>query len=464
MANAWFMDVEPRGAPEVHSLIAASAPASPKSPVLPKVRELRWGPMETKVVDCTPEGEEAPKCGELNQHDHAATSQLPRAAPALRGGSPKESPPFPELPDRLLTKSKTRLLYYRYRWKTLTPIWLRMSGDEKRYHVVEHGCSWIARMNRFFASCMHWGLPIKSYMLQEWNRITKSDAPVRLKDSTRLPVADVSSATAQPGSGDAPVAEPAAAAPVPLKRIDMRAIESACGAQLESGVYLVDQNNFNCVDSGCSLEAMTGPGNPAVYDIEDLFETDQLSVVGVGGTSRLKQRGKMQCCVPAEVVHANPELEQLMRQLAQDVICRESHGVLCYYFELSVYINPMLKSGLTLMSCGHLVHKLGWTVTLDAAPGGSYALSPADTVTGTRLRLPMRFGRGTGLSHDMLLTVVGLEMVKDPASARKRACETWEVVRVLHQRAQEEFLESQRQRLAEIEEGAYSLYGYIKSA
>jgi hypothetical protein len=209
---------------------------------------------------------------------------------------------------------------------------------------------------------------------------------------------------------------------------------------------------------------MTGPGNPAVYDIEDLSDADQLSVVGVGGTSRLKQRGKMQCCVPAEVVNANPELEQLMRQIAQDVICRESNGVLIYYFGLSVYINPMLKSGLTLMSLGHLVHKLGWTVTLDAAPGGSYALSPADTVTGTRLRLPMRFGRGTGLPHDMLLTVVGLEMVNDHASARKRACETWEVVRVLHQRAQEEFLESQRQRLAEIEEGAYSLYGYIKSA
>jgi hypothetical protein len=75
---------------------------------------------------------------------------------------------------------------------------------------------------------------------------------------------------------------------------------------------------------------MTGAGNPAVYDIEELSEADQLSVVGVGGTSRLKQRGKMQCCVPAEVVHGNPELEQIMRQVAQDVVCRESHGVLCY--------------------------------------------------------------------------------------------------------------------------------------
>jgi hypothetical protein len=299
-------------------------------------------------------------------------------------------------------------------------------------------------------------------MLREWARLTKSGTPVRLQDRTRLPGAAVSSATAQPGSGVAPVAESAAAAPVPLKQIDMRAIEAACGAKLESGVYLVDQNDFNCVDSGCSLEAMTGPSNPAVYDIEELSEADQLSVVGVGGTSRLKQRGKIQCCAPAEVVHANPELEQRMRQIAPDVICRESHGVLCYYFGLTVYINPMLKSGLTLMSCGHLVHKLGWTVTLDAAPGGSYALSPADTVTGTRLRVPMRFGRGTGLPHDMLLTVVGLEMVKDHASARKRACETWEVVRVLHQRAQEEFRERQRQRLAEIEEGAYSLYGYCK--
>jgi hypothetical protein len=88
----------------------------------------------------------------------------------------------------------------------------------------------------------------------------------------------VSSATTQPGSGVATttVAEPAADAPVPLKQIDMRAIESACGAKLESGVYLVDQNDFNCVDSGCSLEAMTGAGNPAVYDVEELPEADQL--------------------------------------------------------------------------------------------------------------------------------------------------------------------------------------------
>jgi hypothetical protein len=147
-----------------------------------------------------------------------------------------------------------------------------------------------------------------------------------MQDRTRLPVAAVSSATAQPGSGVAPVAEPAAAAP--LQQIDMRAIESACDTKLASGVYLVDQNDFNCVDSGCSLEAMTGPGNPAVYDIEELSDADQLSVVGVGGTSRLKQRGKMQCCVPAEVVNAKPELEQLMRQIARDVICRESHGAL----------------------------------------------------------------------------------------------------------------------------------------
>ncbi len=259
MTSTWFTgfaDVEPRGTPENHSLIATSAPASPKSPVLQKVRALSWGRTETKLVDCTPEGEEAPKCGELNQHDHAASNQLPRAAPALRGGSPKEFLPFPEFPDRLLTKSKTGRLWRYFRKKTFTPAWLRMSGDERRYFVVEHGCSWVQQLSRFFASCLHWGLPIKSNMLQEWNRITKSDAPVRFKDRTRLPVAAVSSATAQPGSGVAPVAEPAAAAP--SKAIDMRAIESACDAKLAPGVYLVDQDTFNCVDSGSSLEAMTG--------------------------------------------------------------------------------------------------------------------------------------------------------------------------------------------------------------
>ena len=115
---------------------------------------------------------------------------------------------------------------------------------------------------------------------------------------------------------------------------------------------------------------MTGPGNPAVYDVEELSVADQISVVGVGGGIQMKHRGKMQCCVPAEVVHSNPELEQLMRQFVQDAACGKVNGALCYYFELKVYINPMLKSGLTLLSCGHLVHKLGWSVTLDAAPGG----------------------------------------------------------------------------------------------
>ena len=131
-----------------------------------------------------------------------------------------------------------------------------------------------------------------------------------------------------------------------------------------------DKNDFNCVDTGSTIEAMTGPGNPAVYDIEELVPADQISVVGVGGGAQMKHRGKMQCCVPAEVVHANPELEQLMRQFVQGAACGEVDDALCYYFELKVYINPMLKSGLTLLSCGHLVHKLGWSVTLDAAPGG----------------------------------------------------------------------------------------------
>ena len=167
-----------------------------------------------------------------------------------------------------------------------------------------------------------------------------------------------------------------------------------------------------------------------------LLPADRLSVVGVGGGAQLKQRGRVKCCVPAEVVHAKPELERLMREYVQDAACGKVNGALCYYFELQVYINPMLKSGLTLMSCGHLVHKLGWSVTLDAAPlaGGSYGLSPADTVTGTRLRLPMRFGRGTGHHHDMLLTVVGLEMLKEHGSAINSACETWEVVRMLYRR------------------------------
>jgi hypothetical protein len=249
--------VKPAGAPEVHSMIAASAPALSKSPVTQSVRALRWGPAQTRVVECAPEGEEALACGELIQHDHVGSNQRPRAPSALRGQPPKVFSPFLELEERLLTKRQTSRLYYRYRLKTFSPVWLRMSGDEKRYHVVEHGCSWVARLNRFFASCLHWGLPIKDYMLREWERLTKSDAPVRMQDRTRLPGAAVSSATAQPGSGVAPVAEPAAAAPVPFKQIDQRAIASACDAELAPGVYLVDQNNFNCVDSGCSLEAMT---------------------------------------------------------------------------------------------------------------------------------------------------------------------------------------------------------------
>ena len=459
VAGSWFMDVDPTGSAAVHSLLATSDSTVSESSAS-SVRALRWGSVTTKIVKCTPEGEEAPECGELSQHDHAASQRLPRAPSAMRGQPPKVLKPFPEMKDRLLTKSKTRWLYHNYRRKTFSPIWLRLTGDEKRYHVVANGCSWVARLNRFFASCLHWGLPIKGYMLQEWNRITKSDAPIKLKDRTRLPVPSASSATTPPECVAAPVAEPAADAPVPLKQIDMRSVKTVCGDELASGVYLIDENAFNCVDTGSTIEAMTGPGNPAVYDIEELLPADRLSVVGVGGGAQLKQRGKVKCCVPAEVVHAKPELERLMREYVQDAACGKVNGALCYYFELQVYINPMLKSGLTLMSCGHLVHKLGWSVTLDAAPGGSYGLSPADTVTGTRLRLPMRFGRGTGHHHDMLLTVVGLEMLKEHGSAVKSACETWEVVRMLHQRAQEELSVRQRQRLAEIEEGPYSLYGY----
>jgi hypothetical protein len=58
MAGGWFMDVV-SDAPEVHSMIAASAPELSKSPVPQSVRALRWGPDQTKVVECAPDGEEA---------------------------------------------------------------------------------------------------------------------------------------------------------------------------------------------------------------------------------------------------------------------------------------------------------------------------------------------------------------------------------------------------------------------
>ncbi len=113
MADGWFMGVVPNAsAPEVHSMIAASAPALSKSPVPQSVRALRWGPAQTKVVECAPEGEEALECGELIQHDHVGSNQRPRASSALRGQPPQVFPPFLELEERLLTKRQTSRLYY----------------------------------------------------------------------------------------------------------------------------------------------------------------------------------------------------------------------------------------------------------------------------------------------------------------------------------------------------------------
>ena len=60
VTETWFMDVV-SGPTAGHSLLATSASAVSKSSVS-SVRELRWGPVTTKVVECTPEGEEAPEC------------------------------------------------------------------------------------------------------------------------------------------------------------------------------------------------------------------------------------------------------------------------------------------------------------------------------------------------------------------------------------------------------------------
>ena len=100
--------------------------------------------------------------------------------------------------------------------------------------------------------------------------------------------------------------------------------------------------------------------------------------------------------------------------------------------------NPTLREGATLVSCGKLVMEMGITMHLDRAPDASYALSPADEVTGVRLQFKLRWGGGTGLPFDVLLNAPELQVDMQPADALERARETWQIVRVLHQRAQEQ--------------------------
>ena len=169
-----------------------------------------------------------------------------------------------------------------------------------------------------------------------------------------------------------------------------------------------------------------------------------------------KGRVSMECCAD-QVVHANPELQEIMRRFVQDAedAVADAADKLYYHFHVPVYINPTLREGVTLVSCGKLVLEMGMTMHLDRAPGGSYALSPADEVTGVRLQFELQWGGGTGLPFDVLLNAPELQVDMQPADAVERARETWQIVRVLHQRAQEQLAVN----LAAREEEAYSLWG-----
>jgi hypothetical protein len=447
--GGFFADVSPTGAPV---MIAAARVAKAESSK-PLVRKVRFGEFAYKVIEPVPAGEYAPSLGELLQHVHVP-ARMP-LAPTLRRRQPQTVEPHPELKEVLLPESRTRRLYHDFSRVSPTAAWLKLSADEKRYHVVQHGSSWIERFNRFLASCLHWKLRITAKMLKQWDQLTRPSAPIGLRDRAPVSVAAVPRAVPAPS---VPAAAAAVVSPADgVKQIDLRELEIV-SADLLPGVYLIKPGGlFTCFDTGCAMFGMTYKDDAAVIEVRDLKPSECFSAVGVGGSVDIRQIGKKPYQVPVKVVHANPELQEIMRRFVQDAedAVADAADKLYYHFHVPVYINPTLREGVTLVSCGKLVLEMGMTMHLDRAPGGSYALSPADEVTGVRLQFELQWGGGTGLPFDVLLNAPELQVDMQPADAVERARETWQIVRVLHQRAQEQLAVN----LAAREEEAYSLWG-----
>jgi hypothetical protein len=185
MANGWFVEVVspdtallsidgPGGVPEQSAASAAAA-----QPVAQ--RELRWGEDRVKTVAIIPVGELAPLVGELPADLSSALRAAKSAPSALRKLPARPYAPHPEIPDRLLSKKRTEKLYRSFLARSPTKEWCALNGDQKRFQVVVNRCNWPELLNRFLASCIHHGLPVHSYMLDEWERLIKPPKPVALR-------------------------------------------------------------------------------------------------------------------------------------------------------------------------------------------------------------------------------------------------------------------------------------------
>ena len=444
-------------------------------------REIRWGADQVKEVAVIPVGELAPSVGELPPDLYSASRAAASAPVAMRQLPPRQYGPHPEVRSQLLSKSRTEKLYRTYLQRSATRAWCALTGDQKRFQIVALGCNWVEHLNRFLASCLHHGLPIHSYMLDEWERLIRPPRQVALRGwrscSSKSavaqppalpPVAPPSVAPAVPMPPVMPPVEPVAdPAAVGVAHVDIRSVEEAAVADGQD-VYFVQNCLDNVLDSGCSLRAMTGAGSEGLVEVRDLAPHECLEVTGIGGKVRIRQSGKKAHRIAVKLYHSDLQLQRLLADLhvefqATLAASGQSADPLYYYFVLEYLINPGMRPGLSLIGCGAMVLDLGWRITLDSKPGASHALSRADDLTQVRLEVALGFGNknGRGGRNDCLLHIRGLELVPAGVDVRENANRTWEYVRVLHREAQERIAAEQRARLAEISEGPYSLYGYV---
>jgi hypothetical protein len=178
VARAWFAEVAPRGTAllandtagglkqEPSELVSASKP-------LRRVR-VSWGDNEVKAVARVPQDAYAPPEGELSATLCVNSRGKKPTRSAMRGRLPQEFAPHVELRSNLLSHKRTVYLYRNYTQENVTKTWLSMTGDQKRHEIIAFGASWIAKLNRFFVSCLRSKLPLTAPMLRDWNLLTRS--------------------------------------------------------------------------------------------------------------------------------------------------------------------------------------------------------------------------------------------------------------------------------------------------
>ena len=426
-------------------------------------RSVRWGGVQSKVVSRVSSDGYAPAHGELRSDIWAKSKVCARAPPVLRRAPPQQFPPHVELPSCLLSKKRTERLYSKYKELSFTQFWCGLTDYQRRCQIVALGANWPEKLNRFFASCLAYGLPLMGYMLDEWEKLTKPNKSVALRGWKSL--ASPASAGVPPALSvpvAAPLQAPApAASPVVL---DVRPLQRAVAGRAP-GVYIVNPlHKCDCLDSGCSVGGMCHRDSPGVHSRRVLAEAERFTITGVAGCEVIKEVGFVDYKVPAAVWHADLGIQELMARIQATFAAEDQ---LYLYWRVEMFLTDSMRPGLTLFSLGRVVVEDGWTVTLDGAPGASHALSRADPVTSVRLRIGLGIGQvppvagGVRDKHDVLLTIPNLEIVSGAAS-QEMACRTWEVVRVMHNEAQEALAAGQRQRLDELDR--YSLFGYVGCA